>query len=65
MDNNTLNILWEKGEVITYHLNPNINLEVLIDSETVRLTQAVITQLFERERTVITNISTTFLEKRN
>ena len=59
MDNNNLDKLAlfqpvDKGEVVLYQPDDAIKLEVMVEDETVWLTQAQMSILFERERTVIT-----------
>ncbi len=52
------------GEIILYQPDATIRLEVRIDEETVWLTQAQITELFQRDRTVITrHINNVFKER--
>ena len=49
---------------MTYQLDSDVNIKVLIDCDTVRLTQALMTKLFGRERKVITkHINNIFKEK--
>jgi len=43
-----------KGEIVLYHPERSLRLEVLVEGETVWLTQAQMVTLFDRERTVIT-----------
>jgi len=53
-----------KGEVAIYQPDNSIHLEVLTDRETVWLTQAQMSRLFERERSVITkHIRNVFKER--
>ena len=53
-----------QGEIIIYQPDNEIKLEVRLEEETVWLTQAQITELFQRERTVITkHINNIFKEK--
>lgn len=54
----------EKSEIILYQPDETIKLEVRLEDETVWLTQQQITELFQRERTVITkHINNVFKEK--
>ena len=54
----------EQGEIILYQPDELVKLEVRLEDETVWLTQAQITELFQRERTVITkHINNVFKEK--
>lgn len=54
----------EQGEIILYQPEEAVKLEVRLEDETVWLTQAQITELFQRERTVITkHINNVFKEK--
>lgn len=54
----------EQGEIILYQPDASIKVEVRLEDETVWLTQAQITELFQRERTVITkHINNVFNEK--
>ena len=54
----------EKGEIVLYQPDETVKLEVLMENETVWLTQAQIAELFERDRTVITkHINNVFKEK--
>ncbi len=54
----------EQGEIILYQPDETVKLEVRLENETVWLTQAQITELFQRERTVITkHINNVFKEK--
>ena len=43
----------EQNQIILYHPNDTISLEVRLENETVWLSQAQIAELFERDRTVI------------
>lgn len=53
-----------KGEIILYQPDEEVKLEVRLEEETVWLTQAQITELFQRDRTVITrHINNVFSEK--
>ncbi|WP_455621569.1 virulence RhuM family protein [Parabacteroides sp.] len=53
-----------QGEIILYQPDNEVKLEVRLEEETVWLTQAQITELFQRERTVITkHINNIFKEK--
>lgn len=53
-----------QGEIIIYQPDNEVKLEVRLEEETVWLTQAQITELFQRERTVITkHINNIFKEK--
>jgi hypothetical protein len=53
-----------KGEIVIYQPNQSIQMEVLMEEETVWLTQAQMVQLFDRDRTVITkHINNVFNEK--
>ena len=47
----------EQGEIILYQPDETVKLEVRMENETVWLTQTQIAELFERDRTVITNSS--------
>ena len=54
----------EKSKIILYQPDETIKLEVRLEDETVWLTQQQITELFQRERTVITkHINNVFKEK--
>ena len=54
----------ETNEIILYQPNQRIKLEVRLEDETVWLTQAQLSELFQRERTVITkHINNIFKEK--
>lgn len=54
----------EKSEIILYQPDETVKLEVRLENETVWLTQQQITELFGRERTVITkHINNVFKEK--
>lgn len=54
----------KQGEIILYQPDEAIKLEVRLENEMVWLTQAQITELFQRERTVITkHINNVFKEK--
>lgn len=53
-----------KGEIILYQPDEEVKLEVRLEEDTVWLTQAQITELFQRDRTVITrHINNVFSEK--
>lgn len=53
-----------QGEIILYQPDSEVKLEVRLEEETVWLTQAQITELFQRERTVITkHINNIFKER--
>lgn len=53
-----------QGEIILYQSDGEVKLEVRLEEETVWLTQAQITELFQRERTVITkHINNIFKER--
>ena len=53
-----------KGEIILYRPDEEVKLEVRLEEDTVWLTQAQITELFQRDRTVITrHINNVFSEK--
>lgn len=57
-------IMQETNEIILYQPNQSIKLEVRLEDETVWLTQAQLSELFQRERTVITkHINNIFKEK--
>ena len=52
-----------KGEIVMYQPDETIRLEVRVEDETVWLTQAQISSLFQRERSVITrHITNVFKE---
>ena len=52
-----------KGEIIIYHPENTLELEVRLENETVWLTQAQMVELFQRDRTVITkHINNVFKE---
>ena len=52
-----------KGEIVMYQPDETIRLEVRVENETVWLTQAQISSLFQRERSVITrHINNVFKE---
>lgn len=52
-----------KGEIIVYHSENTLQLDVRVENETVWLTQAQMVELFQRERTVITkHINNVFKE---
>ena len=54
----------ESNEIILYQPDQSIRLEVRLENETVWLTQAQLSELFQRERTVITkHINNIFKEK--
>ena len=54
----------KQGVIILYQPDEAIKLEVRLENEVVWLTQAQITELFQRERTVITkHINNVFKEK--
>ena len=54
----------QKSEIVLYQPEGAISLEVRLENETVWLTQQQITELFQRERTVITrHINNVFKEK--
>lgn len=54
----------ESNEIILYQPDRNIKLEVRLENETVWLTQAQLSELFQRERTVITkHINNIFKER--
>ena len=53
----------KQGEIILYQPDQTIKLEVYLENETVWLTQAQMSELFQRERTVITkHINNVFKE---
>ena len=53
-----------KGEIIIYHPESSLELEVCLENETVWLTQAQMVELFQRDRTVITkHINNVFRER--
>ena len=53
-----------KGEIVMYQPDDTIRLEVMVENETVWLTQAQMVVLFERDRTVITkHINNVFTEE--
>lgn len=53
-----------RGEIILYQPDEEVKLEVRLEEDTVWLTQAQITELFQRDRTVITrHINNVFSEK--
>ena len=54
---------FNKGEIVLYHLDNSITLEVRIEEETVWLTQAQMSDLFQKDRTTITrHINNVFSE---
>ena len=54
----------QKSEIVLYQPEGSVSLEVRLENETVWLTQQQITELFQRERTVITrHINNVFKEK--
>lgn len=54
----------QKSEIVLYQPEGAVSLEVRLENETVWLTQQQITELFQRERTVITrHINNVFKEK--
>lgn len=54
----------QKSEIVLYQPGGSVSLEVRLENETVWLTQQQITELFQRERTVITkHINNVFKEK--
>lgn len=53
----------QHGEIILYQPDETVKLEVRLEGETVWLTQAQMSELFQRERTVITkHINNVFKE---
>ena len=54
----------QKSEIVLYQPEGSVSLEVRLENETVWLTQQQITELFQRERTVITrHINNVFKER--
>ncbi|MDR1951435.1 MAG: hypothetical protein LBP96_04310 [Bacteroidales bacterium] len=61
MKKNELSI--SETPIVIYQSDSSVQLEVLMENETVWLTQAQMSQLFERDRTVITkHINNVFKE---
>ena len=59
----TNNIKDNKGEIVLYQPDETVRLEVRLENETVWLTQAQISTLFQRERSVISrHINNAFKE---
>ncbi len=59
----TLKNIENKGEIVLYPTDNDIHLEVRLDKETVWLTQQQMSELFQKDRTVITrHISNIFKE---
>lgn len=54
----------QKSEIIVYQPNDMLNLEVRVENDSVWLTQSQMSELFQRDRSVITkHINNVFKEK--
>ena len=55
----------QKSEIIVYQPNDVLNLEVRIENDSVWLTQSQMSELFQRDRSVITKHINNGLRKKN
>jgi hypothetical protein len=60
----TLNLTEDQGEMVIYEPNESLKIPVRVEDETVRLSQAQMVELFQRDQSVISrHINNVFKEK--